>query len=145
MAEEHLSLSNKSDDPREFIKLSDDFIMKSLQFSDNPNLVQSKMIMQRIVKRDLYKLVCIIEDADKIEISPKEVEKVINEIASRDENNSVPLNDLTVIRRKISMPSSMGNCIKGVHLFEKNGKRSFFNFGRDMEEQRRNFKSSHLC
>ncbi|XP_060739744.1 deoxynucleoside triphosphate triphosphohydrolase SAMHD1-like [Tachysurus vachellii] len=60
-AEDHYKLGGKTIseavlDPKTFMKLTDDIVMNIMQ-STNPNLNNSKKIIRRIRKRELYKFV----------------------------------------------------------------------------------------
>ena len=75
---EMVPLSKACDDIFQFSKLSDDFLMRSIQFSADPALEPAKHILSKIAKRQLYKLVGCVEYCGEIGIKAKEAEEELS-------------------------------------------------------------------
>jgi len=115
------------DDIIEFSKLSDDFFTRSIQFSLAPNLEESKMILDKISKRQLYKLIGYVEFCGEIGIKQKEAEADLASIINENTDMSLDSKDLAVIKKKVNMGMGNKNPVEKVLFFDKKGRTKSFN------------------
>lgn len=120
-----LPLSSAYEDILQFSKLSDDFLMRSIQFSPDPRLENAKLILNKIAKRQLYKFVGCVEYCGEMGIKLKEVEKeLVKVIKEKKESEETDLqgDDLAIIRKRINMGMGNTNPVENVLFFDKKGR-----------------------
>jgi len=115
-------LSKACDDVLEFSKLSDDFLIRSIQYSSDPRLEQAKQILNKITKRQLYKLVGYVEFCGEIGIKVNEAEKDLDIVIKEKEETVLRDGDLAVIKKKINMGMGSTNPVENVLFFDKKGR-----------------------
>ena len=120
-------LSHACDDVLEFSKLTDDFLMRSIQFSAHPEMEQAKQILNKIAKRQLYKLVGYVEYCGEIGIKVKEAEEDLAKVIKEQDETSLKDADLAVIKKKINMGMGSTNPVENVLFFDKKGRTRGFN------------------
>jgi len=129
---QNLPLSIASKDIVQFSKLSDDYLIRSIQFStsNDPSIAKAKELLNRIVKRQLYKLVGCVEYCGEIGVKVKEAEdeivKIIKE-KKKCEESALEEDDLAVIRKRINMGMGNTNPVENVLFFDKKGRTRLFN------------------
>lgn len=115
-------LSKACDDVLEFSKLSDDFLIRSIQYSSDPRMEQAKQILNKITKRQLYKLVGYVEYCGEIGINVKEAEEDLDKVIKEREETVLRDADLAVIKKKINMGMGSTNPVENVLFFDKKGR-----------------------
>jgi len=120
------SLSEACDDVSQFSKLTDEFLFRSIQYSDDPKLKVSREILNRISKRQLYKLVGSIEYCGELGVTAKEAEESIQNIVREMEDSLVSATDIAVVRKKISMGMGNKNPVENVVFFDKKARTTSF-------------------
>jgi len=119
---EMVPLSKACDDILQFSKLSDDFLMRSIQFSADPALEPAKHILNKIAKRQLYKLVGCVEYCGEIGIKAKEAEEELVKVMKEKELTELKDTDLAVTKKKINMGMGTTNPVENVLFFDKKGR-----------------------
>jgi len=115
-------LSQACDDVLEFSKLSDDFLIKSVQFSSDPEMEEAKQILNKISKRQLYKLVGVVEYCGELGVKVKEAEEDLRKVIKDNTDTVLKDTDLAVIKKKINMGMGNTNPVENVLFFDKKGR-----------------------
>jgi len=115
-------LSQACDDVLEFSKLSDDFLIRSVQFSSDPDMEEAKQILNKISKRQLYKLVGVVEYCGQLGVKVKEAEEDLRKVIKDNTETILKDTDLAVIKKKINMGMGNTNPVENVLFFDKKGR-----------------------
>lgn len=117
-----LRMSEACDDVADFLKLSDDFVLRSIQFSEGPELAAARRLVTRIATRNLYKLVGEVTNAPG---SAAACERQMNDIIRQERERGVPMNlvvgDVVVTKKKIGF-GGVQNPLEKVIFFDKRGR-----------------------
>jgi len=120
-----IRLSDACNDVSQFSKLSDDYLIRSIQFSSKPELEPARKILSSICKRQLYKLVGYVEYCGEKNLKMNDAEKDLTAMVN--ENEKLSDSDVTIIKRKINMGMGSINPVENVLFFDKKGKTRAFN------------------
>ena len=112
-------LSEATDNVEQFCQLTDEYLVRSLQFSSSPELAETRSILARITKRNLYKLVRLT-DSVNAPVSFKVLQKTLKEIVESQGTILQP-GDLTILRKKVNMGMGNSNPVEKVSFFNKRG------------------------
>jgi len=115
-------LSDACDDVLQFSKLSDDFLIRSIQFSSDPKMEEAKQILSKIAKRQLYKLVGYVEFCGQIGIKVAQAEEDLGIIIKEKEVTTLNDTDFAVLKKKINMGMGNTNPVENVLFFDKKGR-----------------------
>merc|ERR1719411_424150 len=112
-------LSEATDNVENFCQLTDEFLVRSLQFSHSPELATTRSILTRITKRNLYKLVRLT-DSVAAPVSFTELQQKLKEIVESQGTVLQP-GDLTILRKRVNMGMGNSNPVEKVTFFNKRG------------------------
>lgn len=117
-----IRMSEACDDVADFLKLSDDFVLRSIQFSAGPELVAARRLVTRIATRNLYKLVGEVTNAPGTARTADACERQMNDIIRQERERGVPMNlevgDVVVTKKKIGF-GGVQNPLEKVIFFDK--------------------------
>jgi len=122
-----LSLSNSWRNIKYYSKLSDDFLIRSIQFSNDKNLLHSKQIILKIFRRQLYKLVGSVEYCGQLGVKPSEAEKELNALLKGTPLSLLEEGDMAVIKKKVDLGMGSTNPVENVLFVDKLGRATGFN------------------
>ena len=112
-------LSEAVDNVANFCQLTDEFLVRSLQFSASPELATTRRILTRITKRNLYKLVRLT-DSVAAPVSFTDLQQKLKEIIESSGTVIQP-GDLTILRKRVNMGMGNSNPVEKVSFFNKRG------------------------
>lgn len=118
-----LKLSEACDNIEAFLQLTDDFIMRSIQFSRIPELTNAQSTIKNIIKRKLYKKVGTVEGSGgfpiPLDVARKELDRIV-------ERSDLDNNGMTILRKRVNMGMGDKNPVERMLFFGKNGKTKTF-------------------
>jgi len=112
-------LSEATDSVENFCQLTDEFLVRSLQFSSLPELATTRSLLTRITKRNLYKLVRLT-DSVNAPVSFSNLQETLEEIIESSGTILQP-GDLTILRKRVNMGMGNSNPVEKVSFFNKRG------------------------
>ena len=112
-------LSEATDNVENFCQLTDEFLVRSLQFSYSPELAMTRSILTRITKRNLYKLVRLTDSVND-SVSFKDLQQTLKEIVESQGTFLQP-GDLTILGKRVNMGMGNSNPVEKVTFFNKRG------------------------
>ena len=112
-------LSEATDNVENFCQLTDEFLVRSLQFSSSPELANTRSILSRIAKRNLYKLVRLTDSVND-PVSFKDLQQKLEEIIDA-QGTILQRGDLTILRKRVNMGMGNSNPVEKVTFFNKRG------------------------
>lgn len=112
-------LSQATDNVENFCQLTDEFLVRSLQFSTSPELAKTRSILTRITKRNLYKLVRLTDSVNE-PVSFKDLQQTLEEIVDA-QGTILQRGDLTILRKRVNMGMGNSNPVEKVSFFNKRG------------------------
>ena len=122
-AGDKLRLSEACDNIEVFSQLTDEYLIRTIQFSQDPGMTEAKEIVKRIVTRELYKTVGQIECSGSQQISLEDVQNLQKIVES---DSSLDKNDIAILRKRITCGMGGKNPVEKVLFIDKRGKtRSF--------------------
>ena len=121
---EPLRLSEACDNIEVFSQLTDEYLVRSIQFSRDSRMTEAKDIVKRISKRKLYKTVGQIECSGNQQISLEEAQRNLQEIVESDPR--LDKNDLAILRKRVTCGMGRNNPVEKVLFIDKRGKTRTF-------------------
>eukprot|EP01116_Phalansterium_solitarium_P001273 TRINITY_DN11064_c0_g1_i1.p1 TRINITY_DN11064_c0_g1~~TRINITY_DN11064_c0_g1_i1.p1 ORF type:complete len:489 (+),score=-0.20 TRINITY_DN11064_c0_g1_i1:32-1498(+) len=117
----HLKISERIQDPKRYVYLTDG-ILKDIEASEDPALSASRAIVQRIRRRELYKMADeILVPADPqrrrhtpLELSDAEISKAVVSLS-----RTLQIEDIIIDRVKMNYAMKDQNPVDSVHFFSK--------------------------
>ena len=79
-------LSEACDNIESFLQLTDDYILRSIQFSKITQLAKAQSVLKNIIKRSLYKIVGTIEAPGAFPVALNVAKEELNDIRQCEEN-----------------------------------------------------------
>ena len=119
LADEHLGISQSLKDPRDYCTLTD-CLLRQIEISKDPNLVPSQKIIQRLRRRDLYKMaeeVILNPGSSDLEITPQLI--VNHSFAFSDEEHFIDTQSVLLDSFTCNYAMKDKNPVDGVHFFSK--------------------------
>ncbi|CAO3620813.1 unnamed protein product [Cunninghamella blakesleeana] len=118
-ADSYLGISSAVDQPEDYLNLTDD-ILRTIERSKSPELLEARMIMKRLRTRQLYKFV------DEYLIPPELVNKVTKDVITAQEivshqhdNDHLVEDDIIVSQGKINYAMQDRNPVDSIRFFSK--------------------------
>ena len=138
---ETFRLSEACDDVKLFSQLTDEYLVRSLQYSSKPELANTRAILYRIATRKLYKLVALI-DSVNTSVDFKGLQRTLKEVTESSSSlNSV---DLTILRKRVNMGMGNNNPVEKVSFFDKRGGTVVFTSDQLRKDLPKDFSSQSL-
>jgi len=119
-------LSEACDNIEAFCKLTDEYLIRTIQNSTAAALQTSKDILKRIVRRQLYKQIGYIDFNGAAHISLDVARQSLRTLAA-DPKFGMDPDDLVVLRKRINMGMGNKNPIEKILLFDKKGRPQVLN------------------
>jgi len=115
---ETFRLSEACDNVQHFCQLTDEYTVRSLQFSFIPELAITRNLLTRITTRNLYKLVAVT-DSVSTSVTFKDLQTTLEEVLQSYSN--LVSGDLTILRKRVNMGMGNSNPVEKVSFFDKRG------------------------
>ena len=114
-------LSEACDNIEAFAMLSDEYLVRSIQFTHKPEFAAAKAILNKISRRQLYKNVGQVEFAGKALIPLNEAKEKIKTLIDESE---LPLSkdDVTILKKRVNMGMGEKNPVEKILFFGKSGR-----------------------
>jgi len=119
-------LSEACDNIEAFLQLTDEYILKWIQHSSDDALKTSRDILERIIRRKLYKQVGRIDFNGAAHMSLDVARQSLRTLAD-DPKFGMDPDDLVVLRKRINMGMGNKNPIEKILLFDKKGRPQVLN------------------
>ena len=116
-------LSEACDHEEAFLQLTDDFLIRSLQFSCIPELRGARTIISNIIKRNLYKSVGVIEASGDAKLELDETKEELKQIS---QDMELDEDEMTILRKRVNMGMGQKNPVEKMLFYGKNGKTKTF-------------------
>ena len=136
---EKFRLSEACDNVKLFCQLTDEYLVRSLQFSLSPELANTRHLLARITTRDLYKLVGFT-DLGNASVPVKDLHTRLEEIIESHASN-LKAGDITILRKRVNMGMGNSNPVEKVSFFDKRGETKVFNSDQLRRDLPRDFSS----
>jgi hypothetical protein len=122
-----IRMSEACDDVRHFVKLSDDFILRTIQFSSTKELEPARNLVNRITARKLYKLVGEVEhlgESQNLSVCQEEVNNMIKVEKEKGVATNLSVGDIVMMKKKINFGQNedSDNPVEKVIFFDKSGR-----------------------
>jgi len=111
-----IRISEACDNMDTFLKLSDDFVLKSMQNSTQLELEPARALVKRIASRNLYKLLGEVPVSGTT-MDAETCKRQINDLMKEERNTTIKEGDIIVCRKKIG---SLGDHKEKVIFVEEN-------------------------
>jgi len=119
-------LSEACDNIEAFLQLTDEYILKWIQHSSDDALKTSRDILERIIRRKLYKQVGRIDFNGAAHMSLDVARQSLRTLAD-DPKFGMDPDDLVVLRKRINMGMGNKNPIEKILFFDKKGRPQVLN------------------
>ena len=120
---ETFRLSEACDNVQHFCQMTDEYVVRSLQFSFTPELANTRNLLTRITTRNLYKLVAVTDSVNSC-VTFKDLQTTLEEVVQS--YSSLMPGDLTILRKRVNMGMGNSNPVEKVSFFDKRGKTVVF-------------------
>lgn len=124
-AGQQCKLSEACEDIAVFSQLTDEYLMRSIQFSRDPKMEDAQTILRRIAKRQLYKVVGQIESSSQalmpLEDTKTRLDQIIEELDA-----GLQVEDVAILRKRVTCGMGRSNPVEKVIYVDKRGKSRTF-------------------
>ena len=121
---ETIRLSEACDNIEVFSQLTDEYLIRSIQFSLDSRMTEARHIVRRISKRELYKTVGQIECSGNQQISLEDAQ--INLVKIVESDSRLNKNDIAILRKRVTCGMGRKNPVEKILFIDKRGKTRTF-------------------